>query len=264
MGRKRAEKSERESNVNMPRGPEPESEKITAYLAQYPFLIIDRDELIRGEKRTERTLSISAASASPRIPLGQRKSQSTGRTAAEARPKQGKQLLPSDAKERPHNIDRKPIGEQATSKRERRDKAIASHSGPKGRADPGRKHTEQQQHFDPFQSMTNGEHPAAAFARSEAVKDYDRRKDSEPGLVDPSTVPIDKTWQDRTYSAAAVAPLRLTKKVSSEEEDPFAYLRQPQRELPVTFAGASSYAPRPMAQEQENRGRNKQVMTPQG
>lgn len=49
-----------------------------------------------------------------------------------------------------------------------------------------------------------GEHPAVAFARQAAKQDYERRKAREPYLIDPDTMPIDTTWQERTYSGRAV------------------------------------------------------------
>lgn len=64
-----------------------------------------------------------------------------------------------------------------------------------------------------------GEHPTVAFARSAAEQDYQRRQAHELDLVDPDTVPIDTSWQERTYSGRAVgaAWVKLEKERGGDE-----------------------------------------------
>lgn len=78
---------------------------------------------------------------------------------------------------------------------------------------------------DPFY---HGEHPNVAYARHSAEQDYQRRKPRERGLVDPSTVPVDTSWQDRTYSGQTVGPAwtKLTKELNPEGDHPAQWTEQ--------------------------------------
>lgn len=74
----------------------------------------------------------------------------------------------------------------------------------------------------------HGEHPDVAYARRLAEQDYQSRKPREQGLVDPSTVPVDTSWQDRTYSGQTVGPAwtKLTRELNPEGDHPAQWTDQ--------------------------------------
>ncbi|KAH8910711.1 hypothetical protein BR93DRAFT_934311 [Coniochaeta sp. PMI_546] len=90
---------------------------------------------------------------------------------------------------------------------------------------------------DRGEPLFRGEHPNVAYARCLAEQDYQRRKDQEPGLVDPSTVPVDTSWQERTYSGPVVgqAWVQLAKELYPDG-DPLAQWRDQEVTLPNTAA----------------------------
>ncbi|OIW35333.1 hypothetical protein CONLIGDRAFT_53859 [Coniochaeta ligniaria NRRL 30616] len=117
------------------------------------------------------------------------------------------------------------------------------------RQDLGRHPTAKQHHPRPAtraehaDTLYRGEHPNVAYARHLANDDYRRRKGHEPGLVDPSTVPVDTSWQARTYSGPVVgeAWLKLAKELYPDG-DPLAQWRDQEVSLPNTSA-----VPNPLA-----------------
>ncbi|KAB5563593.1 hypothetical protein GE09DRAFT_788024 [Coniochaeta sp. 2T2.1] len=97
-----------------------------------------------------------------------------------------------------------------------------------------------------YATLSQGEHPNVAHARWEAMQWFEHQdREERQQLVDPATVPIDRSWQERTYSAPPAGPswAQLPQGIHDElypDGDPWRRYRQPDPEIPLQSAAPGS------------------------
>ncbi|KAB5580467.1 hypothetical protein GE09DRAFT_438546 [Coniochaeta sp. 2T2.1] len=99
---------------------------------------------------------------------------------------------------------------------------------------------------DRYATLSRGEHPNVAHSRWEAMQWFEQQdREERQQLVDPATVPIDRSWQERAYSAPPAGPSRAQLPQGIHDElypdgDPWRRYRQPDPEIHLQSAATGS------------------------